>query len=127
MKINEFSFILKPSTVSGVGVFATHDISKGTPLFINLSFKKRKVEDVPEEFHRFCIFINDYECYSPNRFDHMEIGWWYANHSNDSNIGYSKDDKNTVIALKDIKKDEEIFLNYNELEEPQYLKEFYYK
>src|SRR5262245_41588622 len=29
---NEFSFVLKPSKIAGVGVFATHDIPKGAIL-----------------------------------------------------------------------------------------------
>ena len=64
MNTNEFSFILKPSTVpgAGVGVFAYIDIPKDTYLrlfgsekeYINRSVVRKKNE-VPEFFREFCM------------------------------------------------------------------------
>lgn len=56
MAWTEFSAILKPSSLGGIGVFATHDIPKNTKIFTG-SFPTRimKVKDVPEEFLKSAI------------------------------------------------------------------------
>ncbi len=137
MPWSEFSFVLKPSPIGGVGVFATHDIPKGTILLTN-SFKLRllKIKDVPAEFIPFCVFLNDEECLCPERFDRMEIGW-YINHSSVSNIAkkpfeYNSDEINNFkarpfFAIQDIKAGDEILIDYNYLNEPEHLKEDFYK
>jgi len=124
IKWTEFSFVLKPSTLGGVGVFATHDIPKDTSLFSGSSSSRRmKTTEIPADFIKYCIFLSDDECLCPERFDRIGIGW-YINHSSDPNIG-----KNTAgfISIRDITAGEEILLNYNELNEPEHLKEAYYK
>lgn len=136
MPWTEFSFILKPSTLGGVGVFATHDISAGTQLFRHEghTIRKLKIKNVPEELVKYCVYINDEECLCPERFDRMEIGW-YINHSNTPNIenrGEVKIDENNGVkpnfyAIKDIKAGDEILIDYNTLNEPEHLKEDYYK
>jgi len=135
MEWTEFSFILKPSPLGGIGVFATHDIAKGTQVFKN-SFELRnlKTKDIPSELIKYCIFLNDEECLCPKRFDRMEIGW-YLNHSSDPNIAnkfvithaseFGKE--RLVYATKDIKAGDEILIDYNALGEPEHLKEDYYK
>lgn len=123
-QLTEFSFILAPSHLGGIGVFATHDIDKGTPLIPGRFTKVvRNKKEIPPDFLKYCIFINDEECWCPERFDRMEIGW-YINHSDDPNIGKKND---VVYVLRDIKKGEEILIDYNELDEPEHLKEAYYK
>ncbi len=124
MKWTQFSFILKPSVLGGVGVFSTHEIAAETPLFAgNHSPRRMKIKDIPAEFIKYCIFINDEECWCPEQFDRMGIGW-YINHSSDSNIEKRSD---RLVTLRDIKAGEEILLDYNELNEPEHLKEAYYK
>lgn len=121
---NEFSAILKPSSLGGVGVFAAHDIPKGTPVFTaSVNTRTMKIKDVPEEFLKYAVYLNDEECWVPERCDRMEIGW-YLNHSSEPNI--TKTSKTSAIACRDIKAGEEILLNYNELDEPDHLKESYY-
>jgi uncharacterized protein len=125
MKWTEFSFILNPSPISGIGVFATHEIPAGTPLFTaDFSPAKRQIKDIPSEFRRFCIYLNDEECLAPKRFDCMEIGW-YINHSHEPNI--TKHSEGHLISLCDIKAGDEILIDYNELNEPEHMKEDYYK
>jgi len=124
IKWTEFSFILKPSILGGIGVFSTHDIPAETPLFSGKPTSRRmKIKDIPVDFIKYCIFINDDECLCPERFDRMGIGW-YINHSNDPNIGKKAD---RFITIRAIKSGEEILLDYNELNEPENLKEAYYK
>lgn len=123
---SEFSWILKPSPLGGIGVFAAHDIPAGTLLFTkDDEMRILKVRDVPQEFIKYCVFISDEECLCPGRFDRMEIGW-FMNHSAEPNIDY---DSNSfkLYAVRDIKAGEEIFIDYNRLGEPEHLKEGYYK
>lgn len=124
IKCTEFSFVLKPSAIGGVGVFATHAIPEKTVLFSGKSHSiKRKTKDIPSDFIKYCIFLNDDECLCPERFDHMKIGW-YINHSNDPNITKNTD---SLISIRNIQAGEEILINYNDLNEPEHLKEAYYK
>ncbi len=131
---NEFSFILKPSQ-HGVGVFATHDIKKGTFLrlfgdenpnepdntFLNCRFLKK--EDIPEPFKDFCVFREKGILICPKDFGRMPVGH-YLNHSKTPNAEH----KNYYFfASRDIPTGEEITIDYNTLEEPEESKEFYYK
>jgi SET domain-containing protein len=136
MTWSEYSFILKPSKLGGVGVFATHDIAKNTELFCS-SFELRKAysKDIPKAFLPYCIYISSDEVICPQRFDRMEIGW-FINHSFEPNIApknletsnniISKYKSRIIYALADIKSDEEILMDYNSLNEPDHLKEKFY-
>lgn len=137
MEWSEFSFVLAPSPLGGVGVFATHDISAGTLLFNqNFEIRTMNVKDVPSPLLKYCIYINDDECLCPERFDRMEIGW-YINHSATPNIAkkYAVTNAQAVKNVKDrafhathdIKAGDEILIDYNSLDEPEHLKEGYYK
>ena len=137
MQWSEFSFMLQPSPLGGVGVFATHDIPAGTLLFNqNFELRTMKVIDVPAALLKYCIYISDEECLCPERFDRMEIGW-YINHSSTPNIARKNRVSNaeavknikerTVHAVRDIKAGEEILIDYNSLDEPEHMKEDYYK
>lgn len=69
-KCTEFLLILKPSPIAGLGVFAVNDIPQGTPIFSGKSHhRKMHVKDIPSEFLKYCIFINDEECSCPERFE----------------------------------------------------------
>ncbi len=121
----EFTFILQPSALGGVGIFATHPIPMGTELFLGaFTPQKMKSKNVPEAFKKYCVYLNDEECFAPERFDRMEIGW-YINHSPEPNI--QKISGKPIVALRDIKQGEEIFMDYNSFNEPEHLKEDYYK
>ncbi len=127
---NEFSFILKPSN-HGVGVFATHDIAKGT----RLRLWGEQVEDdvdrarlldkeaVPEALKGYCVDRGG-KLLCPNDFGRMEIGW-YVNHSDAPNV-YQKKYK-WFYAKRDIKEGEEILIDYNSLNEPEENRGKYYK
>ena len=125
---NEFSFILKPSTISGVGVFAMYDIKEGTHMRLfgdgsyKDSFRKLKYEDVPDFFETYCLYKEDGVLCPPD-FGQMFIGW-YLNHSSEPNI-FHKDYQ--YYANRDIKAGEEIFVDYNSFNEPEKFKSDYYK
>lgn len=120
--ITEYSFILGVSNVEGIGVFATHDIPKGTKV-IFITNKKLKIKDIPKPFLKYVVYINDEECLGPNQFDRMGV-LWYINHSDDPNVieldGF-------IVAARDIKEGEEILFDYNQLDEPEQFKEAYFK
>ncbi len=129
-KINEFSFVLKPSN-HGIGVFAVHDIKKDMPMRVFGETNPRrflKKKDVPEEFRSFCVDRGDMLICPPD-FGYMPLGW-YLNHSQYPNTeprgGYFEDGYH-FFAKRDILAGEEIFINYNDLEEPNEAKEEYYK
>lgn len=125
---NHLSFILKPSTIAGggVGVFAIHDIEKGTRLDIyNNDFDEKLYDltEIPEELQAYCVSREGGKIQCPKFFNRMGIGN-YLNHSNDENAHW---DGKSYFAKKDIKKGEEIFADYNELGEPEETKAPYYK
>jgi len=137
MKWSEFTFLLKPSPVGGVGVFTAHDITAGTELLpVTFNVRTMKIKDIPQAFVSYCIFINDEECLCPENFNRMEIGW-YINHSDTPNMAITNPAQsaslvpsivtNSFYALRDIKEGEEVFVNYNALGEPESMKEDYYK
>lgn len=127
-KTNEFSFVLKP-TEHGVGVFAVHDIGKGTYLRLFGDEEEtgdvsvvRKKEDVPELFREYCVDRGDtMRC--PADFGCMELGW-FLNHSKAPNAFHKNYE---FYALRDISVGEEITIDYNALEEPENEKSDYYK
>lgn len=137
LQSSEFSFILKPSPIGGIGVFATHDIPRGTLVF-NTKFIIRllKIKDVPTDLLDYCVYLNDEECLGPEKFDRMEIGW-YINHSKTPNIArdfveYTTEELNNFksrpfVAIQKIKTGDEITVDYNYLNEPDNMKKEYYK
>lgn len=127
---NEFSCILKPSTIpgAGIGVFAAQNFKKGDHMFKKEPFRIRKTANIPQAFVQYCIHINDAECRAPERFDALHVGW-FINHSATPNIAYLNDQTSDYwsYATRDIQEGEEIVMDYNTLGEPDYLKEVYYK
>lgn len=122
-KTTEFSFMLKPAG-HGVGVFATQDIKKDT--YLRLFGKEdtaitRKREEVPALFREYCIDRKS-SLLCPKDFGCMEVGW-YLNHSSNPNAYHSN---YYYYALRDIKKGEEITIDYNALGEPEEFREDYY-
>lgn len=126
-KVDQFSFILKPSSIpnAGIGVFAAHPINKGVRLKLHpdkFEFQRLKKEAIPELFLAYCIAEEDdwYRC--PQFFNRMEIGW-YINHSFMPNVTKKEDG---LYSACDIAAGEELFIDYNILNEPNNKKEAYY-
>lgn len=114
MTTSEFSFALKPSAVEGIGVFASHDIPKGT--YLKLFSSKEKVRKLSlaklknRYFHRYCLEEGK-TLFAPEDFSRMSVGW-YLNHSDKPNAAH----KNyRYYSLRKIKTGEEIMINYNTL------------
>ncbi|NBD73797.1 SET domain-containing protein-lysine N-methyltransferase [Patescibacteria group bacterium] len=129
---NEFSFMLKPSTIpeAGVGVFTLHNIKSGTQLRVwgdqvqddaNRARVLRPA-DVPKGLQGYCVADGD-TLLCPDDFGQMHVGW-YLNHSNEPNVRI--DMRKWFFALRDIAAGEELFLDYRTLNEPASSKEEYY-
>ena len=104
-------FLLKlaPSKIHGVGVFAMVDIKKGECLFSD-QFPERftiSPDEVPEDVKGRHPYVNTRGVliYPDVRYQA------YMNHSDDPNF-----DNQTDLALRDIKKGEEVTENYHTIE-----------
>ena len=121
---SEFSAILQPSSIDGLGVFATHDIKAGSPVFARDDLLKVvKKEVVHSEFLKFCNDLNDNYCVAPERFDRLEI-ICFLNHSLTPNI--VEDSMGAWVASCEIKEGEELLINYNKLGEAEFYKDPFY-
>ena len=118
-KTDQYSFILAPSAIAGIGVFATHAIKKHTKLRL---FSNEDSQIIPHNspllklprVRWFCQWygvedVDGYHC--PKNFGKMDIGW-YVNHSKMPNA-YQQ--TSIYYAARDIKKGEEILIDYETL------------
>jgi SET domain-containing protein len=107
------SFILSPSKIHGVGVFAVHDIERDTKLRLFARNEKVKfVGRVPKEpFGNYCVPCLCGRYARPVDFGRMSIGW-YLNHSVNPNA-IRRDYE--YYAVRDIKAGEEITIDYRTL------------
>jgi hypothetical protein len=115
---DEFSFILKPSKLGGVGVFCTHGIAGGTRLHLFPDLKPRYFSNARLErdprLRAFCrVYGVDVGSGSvvARSFGHMHVGW-YLNHSDEPNAHHARF---RYFASRDIDADEEITIDYRDL------------
>jgi SET domain-containing protein len=111
-RTNEFSFLLKPSRIAGIGIFAVHGIAKGTYLAFFRESEPSPLRRVTSKnrffVERFGVPGGKNAYYCPPDFRWMSIGW-YVNHSTKPNafhINYR------YFALRDIKAGTEITIDY---------------
>ena len=123
----EFSFVLKPSNIAGVGVFATHDIGVDTRLVMwpdNYEARLLHENDIPKNLRHYCVARDKDIWACPANFNMMEIAW-YLNHSKKPNATKKADGQ--FYSLTTIKAGDEITIDYNQLGEPETKKEDYYR
>ena len=111
---DEFSFILAPSKIHGIGVFATQSIKKGIKLRLFPNSDKvrlfKKIGRHKDFLDRYCVESKE-GYHGPADFGRMSIGW-YLNHSKHPNAAH----KNYhYISVKDIKQGDEITIDYETL------------
>ncbi len=102
---------LAPSSIDGLGLFAAEDIPKGT---ITWEFYP-EIDIVLEEF---CLTKVQFEFVTKYAFQDKQLGKWilsadddrFTNHSDNPNTGPLPDGR--MVALRDIKRGEEITSNY---------------
>lgn len=112
---------LRPSSIHGIGCFAIIDIPAGTELFPNSSgemtwVRKNELYNLPTEI------VKMYEDFGVERgglmgcplsFNCLDTSW-YLNHSDTPNARCNIEQDYDFYAMRDIKKGEEITVNYNE-------------
>lgn len=116
--------ILRPSPVAGIGVFALRDIPKGCRDMFSqpnpddkwIKIPLGEVEQLPAHARflvwNYCLF-DDTDYYVPERgFKQVDL-CLFLNHSDQPNVR-SIDGGNYFEALRDIRKDEELFLYYGD-------------
>ena len=101
----------------GVGVFAILDIPEGTNIFKGDTNEMRDIDErelngLPPEIKQlyddFCVRKGG-NLKGPTNFNNLTVGW-YLNHSETPNVKCDEDFD--FIAIREIKKDEEITANY---------------
>jgi SET domain-containing protein len=115
MKSNRVMLILEPSPIHGVGVFSRKNIKKGAvlPLFAKHDLAVRKHASPIERHYavhytaKNRIGSKPLGWHCPKDFHRMSVGW-YTNHSKRPNV-----ETRTWKALRDIKKGEEITIDYS--------------
>lgn len=122
--IPKLMYEIRPSrTFSGqVATFAVRSIKKGdvidnvdSPEEVVYLKKKdfRKLDPLTrKKIERFCILDEDDEYCVPADLNNMG-GSWYFNHSCSANVAYDK--KGNFVAARNIRKDEELFLDYGRM------------
>src|SRR5947199_5700232 len=113
---------LAPSSIHGFGVFAVAPIAKGTPVWrfakgLDMEFAPDIVPTLPAHVQE---FFAHYGYLDRNRqriilcFDNAR----FVNHSDTPNVAadYTQDPHGLDVALRDIAADEEITMNYEDLE-----------
>ena len=108
---------IKPSPLHGIGVFAIKGIPKGTYVFQDENeemvwISKDKIKNLPKDikelYDDFCV-VRENELGCPKNFNQMTSAW-FLNNSKNPNMGCDKEYR--FFALRDIKKGEELTLNY---------------
>lgn len=106
MSSNKVKYYIKDSLIEGEGVFASRDIKKNEIVFVLKGEKMFFVEKTKKD-----------AIYKPNRIGIEKNNWIdpvlagrYINHSCDPNVG--RRGKLWFVAIKNIKKNEEIVFDY---------------
>jgi SET domain-containing protein len=107
-----FTYI-KESTVEGLGLFAIDDIPKGHLVidyrmfprdWRKMLYKDLSLEQVQNHWY---VMLSDEECITSDKWHKFS----YINHSRQPNCDWHLN-MHKIIANRDIKKDEELFINY---------------
>ncbi len=111
-RTGEFSFLLKPSRIAGIGIFAFHGIAKGTYLAFFVDGEPSPLRRVTTQnrffVERFGVPGTKNAYYFPPDFRRMSIGW-YVNNSTTPNAFHIK---YRYYALSDIRAGAEITIDY---------------
>jgi len=113
---------IRPSALSGIGVFAIRDIPKGTYIFgaddsPTVIIDSLEIDNLPpavkQLYQDFCVLQGDkYEC--PISFNDLTPSW-YLNHSDTPNV--APDSQLKFYATRDISCGEELTSDYGSYSE----------
>jgi hypothetical protein len=110
--------ILKESSLHGLGVFAAHDIPKGTVVWrfdpkVDLTLTAEEIDQLPPPC-RCQLLRYSYLCKVDNRYVLCADDSRFMNHSLTPNTGedFTLDPRGLTVATRDIKAGEELTANY---------------
>lgn len=115
-RTTECSFLLRPDSFGGIGIFAAHDIMKGVKLRLYDESASHIVsviaarDSVPGEFIRYCMDNGDGTVSRPANFSRMDLVW-FLNHSPTPNAIHDAD--YAYFAARDITAGDEITIDYD--------------
>ncbi len=119
-------FLFVKDNQYGKGVYARVPLRKGTLLRLykpgNVVFNK-PIAEVPEAFRKYVAYVDQEHCNAPADFATMDIAW-FINHAASPNVVPVGDEVYRVE--RDIAADEELYFNYNHLNEPPSQKDDFY-
>lgn len=123
--VNHSYVMLRPSPVAGVGVFAIRDIPKGCRDMFSkpdqndewITISRKEVESLPDHarllIENYCLF-DEQKYYVPDYgFKKIDVSL-FLNHSDTPNI-ISIQDGDYFETTRDIKKGEELVIDYGEI------------
>ncbi|HEY9404545.1 MAG TPA: SET domain-containing protein-lysine N-methyltransferase [Pyrinomonadaceae bacterium] len=114
LNTTEMFFVLRPSSIHGIGVFALQTIKKNTRLRLFAKgdrIRYLKSSSSLKDMLAYCVPIGDGYYMCPADFGRMSVGW-HLNHSDTPNAFH----KNYIYyAGRDIRKGEEITIDYGTL------------
>lgn len=123
--------MIKPSAIEGIGVFALKDIPKGCRNMFSkatadeqwISISKVEVENLPAHsktlIENYCLYDAENYFVPDYGFKKMDLVN-FLNHSDEPNI-ISINEGEFFEAIRDIKKDEELVIDYGEIVDEDHL------
>lgn len=117
--------MLRPSPIEGIGVFALHDIPKGCRDMFGkpdaaeewITVSKKEIEELPGHTQflvgNYCLYDEANYFIPAAGFKKMDVSL-FLNHSDSPNI-ISVNDGDYFETIRDIKKDEELFIDYGKI------------
>lgn len=111
------------SKIHGIGLFADEDIPIGTTIWIyfpklDIALKTQEVEKLPAVAQNY-IYKHTWLSRKLNKYILSFDDDRFANHSNNPNVGEkiaNEEDEPSVIALREIRRGEEITFNYQDID-----------
>lgn len=108
-------FLLKPSLIpqAGVGCFCVTDVPEGSQLSPGYEecFRRLRHDDVPDEYLKYCVLLENGLYLSPQNFLRMGV-FWYVNHAKCPNLVF---ENQKLYARRKLAAGEELTLYYSDL------------
>lgn len=112
---HRYRFVLKPSHIpaAGVGCFASSPLPVGAQVSPGFEekFRRLPIEDIPDEYLKFCVLLPDGLFLSPENFLRMGV-FWYINHARVPNLVF---ERHRLRTARPIDTGEELTLYYSDL------------
>jgi SET domain-containing protein len=104
---------IRKSKIQGNGIFAIEAIHKDEIIAIKMGYliSKEEIGKLPKKCKDVCLQIEDDFFIGPKNINEYSTNTIYINHSCNPNVGIRG--QITIVAMRDIKKDEELTMDYS--------------